>query len=98
MRAMPICHSRYPCRLRSTSDPNVYEPGQAVAVVEEEREPDEWGDPGRLIRRRLLCIEGPGGPSWVDRHRSKGSRWQLELGPRIGGLAWASTVDGREAL
>ena len=86
---MPICHSRYPCRLRSTMDPEVYEPGKAVAVVEEEREPGEWGDPGRLVSRRLLHIEGPLGGTWADRHRSKGSPWRLELGPRKGGLAWA---------
>ncbi|WMT02832.1 hypothetical protein RDV84_23185 [Lysobacter yananisis] len=93
---MLICHSRYPCRLRSTATPGVYEPGEAVAVIEEEREADEWGNPGRLVRRRLLHVEGPMGGSWAARHRSKGSIWRLELGPRIGGLAWASGFGGHD--
>lgn len=89
MPAMPICHTRYTCRLQSTTVPGAYEPGEKVAVIEEERQPDEWGEPGRLVRRRLLLVEGPGGDTWADRHRSKVSRWKLELGPRIGELAWA---------
>ena len=33
-----------------------------VAVCREWREPDEWGDPGRLLRRDLIDIEcGDGG-------------------------------------
>lgn len=96
MPVMPICHSRYPCRLHLTTVPGTYEPGEKVAVIEEEREPDEWGDPGRLVRRRLLYIEGPGGPSWEERHRSNRSTWRLELGPRIGGLAWVQRAPNGE--
>lgn len=29
-----------------------------VAICKEWREPDEWGDPGRLQRRQLIGIEG----------------------------------------
>ncbi|MBN7139017.1 hypothetical protein A7A76_07900 [Lysobacter enzymogenes] len=86
---MPICHSRYPCRLESTTVPGSFEDGEKVAVIEEEREPDEWGEPGRLVRRRLLYVEGTGGDTWAEKHRVQGSRWKLVLGPRIGGLAWA---------
>lgn len=33
-----------------------------VAICKEWREPDEWGDPGRLLRRQLIDIEcGDGG-------------------------------------
>jgi len=47
--AMPICHSRCPCRLSSAVHRDVCEPGEAVAVIEEETGPDEWGDPGRRV-------------------------------------------------
>ena len=88
MSAMAICISRYPCRLRSTSKPDFYADGEAVAVLIEEREADEWGEPSRLVHRKLLRVEGPFGDTWADMHRSKQSEWQLVLGPRIGGLSW----------
>lgn len=89
-RAMPICVSRYPCWLRTRSEPAQYDPETSVAVVEEEREPDEWGQPGRLVHRKLLYVEGPFGGTWANHHRSRHSSWRLELGPRIGRLHWAS--------
>lgn len=45
---VPMCHSRYFCRMPSTMDPEVYEVGQAVVVVAEQ-EQYESGDPGRLV-------------------------------------------------
>ena len=90
---MSICVSRYPCWLRTRSDPPQYDPETSVAVIEEEREPDEWGEPGRLVRRKLLYVEGPFGGTWADHHRSRHSSWRLELGPRIGGLNWASPAE-----
>ena len=87
MSPMPICISRFPCRLKSTSKANFYADGEAVAALIEEREADEWGEPSRLVHRKLLRVEGPFGDTWADMHRSKQSEWRLVLGPRIGGLS-----------
>jgi hypothetical protein len=56
----------------------------SVAVIEEEREPDEWCELGRLVSRKLLRVEGPFGRTLADHHRSRHSSWRLELGTRIG--------------
>lgn len=36
-------------------------------VAEEEREPDEWGEPGRLVRRRWISALDRYGQDHVDR-------------------------------
>ena len=87
-----ICVSRYECRLRTRREPAVYNEQSSFAVIEEVRERDEWGNPGRLVRRKLLSVEGTFGQTWADHHRSKHSGWRLELGPRRGELRW---VDAR---
>lgn len=58
-RVMPICVSRYPCWLRTRSEPARYDPETSVAVIEEIREPDEWGGeppgaPKAAVRRRAV--------------------------------------------
>ena len=88
-----ICVSRYECRLRTRREPVVYDDQKSFAIIEEVRERDEWGNPGRLVRRKLLFVEGPFGPTWAAHHRSKYSGWRLELGPRRGALSWADVRD-----
>jgi len=92
-----ICVSRYECRLRTRREPVVYNEQSSFAIIEEVRERDEWGNPGRLVRRKLLSVEGAFGPTWADHHRSKHSGWRLELGPRSGQLSWAGTSASAQA-
>ena len=66
-----------------------------VAVCNEWREPDEWGDPGRLLRRQLIGIEGPDeqGPGLFrqltsEDPRTRGGRG-LRLVRRLTPFEWA---------
>jgi hypothetical protein len=50
---MPICHVRYRFEV-SQSALKRAGPGMLDAVAEEERELDEWGEPGAVIRTRWI--------------------------------------------
>lgn len=68
---------------------------QVVAVCREEREPDEWGDPGRLLRRQLIAIEGPAGPGIFERLTNPDDRtaanFNLRLLQRLSPFCWAES-------
>lgn len=57
--------------------------------MDEEREPDEWGDPGRLVRRRLLAVDGPTASSWFQHLNMARTPWRLKLIDRVGPIEWS---------
>lgn len=83
-----LCRTRYRCQILCR---NVVM-ADVIAVFEEAREPVEWGDPGRLVYRKLVMIEGIAGPAQLDQLKSPESpegQWGIRLVERIGGLNWA---------
>lgn len=83
-----LCRTRYRCQIlcRNVVMTDV------IAVFEEAREPDEWGDPGRLVYRKLAMIEGIAGPAQLSQLQSTENPeglWTIRLVERIGGLNWA---------
>ena len=82
-----LCRTRYRCQIMCR---NVVT-ADVIAVFEEGREPDEWGDPGRLVYRKLAMIEGVAGPAQLSRLQSPENPeglWTIRLVERIGGLNW----------
>lgn len=83
-----LCRTRYRCQILADGVVQA----DVVAVFEEGRDPDEWGDPGRLIYRKLVSIEGKSGPAQLDQLKSPENpegQWATRLVERIGGLNWA---------
>lgn len=69
------------------------EPGgqRVIAVYDEEWEPDEWGDPGQFVRRRLVTIEGLGAPGMMARlSKEAGGHWALRPEEPAGLVEWWS--------
>jgi hypothetical protein len=83
---MPACTARYRCRLiQSKDDPDTH--FEIVRFVEE-REPDEWGDPGRLISRRAVGVEAPCEVSWMDHLTRQARWWHLDIREQVGPVEW----------
>lgn len=82
---MPICTARYRCRLIGGNRSD----GEAIVRFLEEREADECGYPGRLIRRTVAGVESPAAPSWMERLTHAPRQWRLGIGDRVGSLEWA---------
>ena len=80
---MPACTALYRCRLMQGK---LFEDHAEIVRFEEEREPDEWGDPGRLISRRPVAVEAACEVSWLDRVRT--GYWRFEIGERVGPVEW----------
>lgn len=83
-----LCRTRYRCQILCRA----VVMAEVVAVFEEGREPDEWGDPGRLVYRKLRAIEGVAGPAQLSQLQSPENPdglWTIRLIERIGGLSWA---------
>jgi len=59
----------------------------AVGIFYEERSPDEIGEPGVLISRRLTTFSGPSGYS-IKEMVTRELTWQMEVRDRIGPLQW----------
>lgn len=82
---MPHCTVRYSVRLKpKTAD---VPPMDAIAIFDEERAPDELGEPGNLLWRRLTTFSGPTGyeiKELVIRKRE----WEMDVRDRIGPLVW----------
>lgn len=82
---MPRCivqyHVRLIPRLPDASAVN------AIGVFCEERAPDEVGEPGPLISRRLDAFKGAAGSS-IKAMVTHGDAWEIDLQERIGPLEW----------
>lgn len=82
---MPHCTVRYSVHLTPKADdvPAM----DAIGIFYEERAPDEIGDPGKLISRRLTTFSGPTGydlKHLVTRQRA----WAMDVRERVGPLQW----------
>ena len=89
---MPNCTVRYVVRLV----PKVPDAGSldaigidAIGVFSEERMPDELGEPGYLLGRRLTTFGGAAGKSLLDMV-SQGDAWHMDVQERIDPLEWDS--------
>lgn len=84
---MPNCTVRYLVRLvPKTPDADVL---NAVGVFTEERVPDELGEPGPLLSRRLDTFSGPAG-SALKAMVTHGDAWHMDVQERVGPLEWDS--------
>lgn len=93
---MPSCLVRYrvviPPRGRRGGNPAHTVAG--TALVDEEWEPDEWGDPGRCVRRRALVMRrGEDGGCYLDRVRGRSGHWRITGAKIAGAIRWAGTTD-----
>lgn len=62
-------------------------PVNAIGVFCEERAPDEVGEPGPLLSRRLDTFKGAAGSS-IKAMVTQGAGWDIDLQERIGPLEW----------
>ena len=82
---MPNCSVRYVVRLvPKRPDAEVV---HAIAVFDEERVPDEVGEPGELLSRRLSTFTGPAGNS-IKARVTHGDAWHMDVQERVGPLEW----------
>lgn len=94
---MPSCLVRYRVVIASRgplgADPAHGVPG--TALVDEEWEPDDWGDPGRCVRRRALVEpRGDDGGCYLDRVRGRLGFWRIAKGKQVGPVLWALVNTG----
>jgi hypothetical protein len=82
---MPYCTARYMVRLVPNT-PGA-EPLSAIGVFLEERVPDEVGEPGPLLSRRLDTFTGPAGHA-IKAMVTQGDAWRMDVQERIGPLEW----------
>ena len=85
--AMPHCTVRYSVRLKPKAADAP--PMDAVGIFYEERIPDEMGEPGDLIWRRLNTFSGPTGYALKEAVTRK-REWEMDVHDRIGPLVWDS--------
>lgn len=82
---MPNCTVRYNVRLvPKVPDAQAM---NAIGIFSEERTPDELGEPGPLISRRLHHFSGPTGNS-IKELVSRGNEWKMVVQERVGPLEW----------
>ncbi len=82
---MPHCTVRYSVRLTpKAADALAMD---AVAIFYEERAPDEIGEPGPLISRRLGTFSGPTGYA-IKELVTRQHEWDMDVRDRIGPLEW----------
>lgn len=82
---MPNCTVRYYVRLVPTV-PDA-QAMNAIGIFAEERAPNELGEPGALLSRRLSTFSGPAGNS-IREMVTRGDVWQLDVRERAGPLEW----------
>lgn len=89
---MPTCRVRY--RFRPDCG-NLREWTPTVdAVADEEREPDDFGNPGRVVRRKWVSItSGPYATDETPRFKTGYFKVPTNIEP-IGGVAWSEGWDG----
>jgi len=82
---MPHCTVRYHVRLvPSARDADVV---SAIGIFDEEWVPNEFGDPGVLVSRRLASFTGPAGQA-IREMVTRGDAWKMDVRERAGPLAW----------
>ena len=89
---MPNCTVRYVVRLvpkAPDASPLDAVGVDAIGIFKEERMPDEAGEPGYLLSRRLKTFGGPAGPSLLAMI-NHGDAWRMDVQERIDPLEWDS--------
>jgi hypothetical protein len=82
---MPNCTVRYNVRLvPKIPDAQAM---NAIGVFTEERAPDDLGEPGPLLSRRLHHFSGPAGNS-IKELITRGNAWQMNVLERLDPLEW----------
>lgn len=84
---MPSCLVRYRAQLLHVPSGEVA--GEADILVEEAREPDDQGDPGRLVWRKVIEGGDPRMGAWIDLVRRGQAGWRFKLLSRVGPVRWA---------
>ena len=84
---MPNCTVRYHVRLVPAL-PEA-ESMNAIGIFAEERKPNELGEPGVLVSRRLRSFSGPAGHS-LREMVTHGDAWHIDVQERAGPLEWDS--------
>jgi hypothetical protein len=84
---MPTCRARYRFDV-DESNLKTSGPGVLDALAEEERELDDWGEPGHVIRRRWIHARAWDGRDYSDRLNS-GSYWPRGRLEPIGPVEWS---------
>ncbi|KRD71463.1 hypothetical protein [Lysobacter sp. Root96] len=84
---MPRCVVRYRAQLLHVPTGQVE--AEAEILVEEGREPDEQGDPGRLVWRKVIEGGDLRTSAWIDKVRRGQAGWRFKLLSRIGPVTWA---------
>lgn len=86
---MPTCRVRYRFNV-DQSNLTGRNPGVLDALAEEERMPDEWGEPGVLLKRRWVSAVAGDGRDYASalNHGQHRPRGRLEP---IGGVMWAES-------
>lgn len=82
---MPSCTVKYNVRL-IPKVPDV-QAMNAIGIFIEERAPNEFGEPGPLVSRRLRTFTGPAGNS-IKEMVTRGNAWQMDVQARVGPLEW----------
>ena len=82
---MPKCTVRYYVRLVPKVQDAVAM--NAIAIFSEDRAPDELGEPGALLSRRLHDFAGPAGNS-IRAMVTQGDAWRMDVQDRAGPLEW----------
>lgn len=82
---MPNCTVRYHVRLVPTLP--AADAVNAIGIFAEERTPNERGEPGVLISRRLSSFSGPAGHS-IREMVTRGDAWHIDVQERAGPLEW----------
>ena len=96
---MPYCLVRYRVVI-ARRGPRGADPAHGVAgtaLVDEEWEPNEWGDPGRCMRRRALIeLRGDDGGCYLDRVRGRLRLWRIAGAKIAGPVLWAGTLEATD--
>lgn len=62
-----------------------------IAVVDEEWEPDDFGDHGRCLRRRALIeLRSDAGGDYLDRATGRWASWRVVGAKLDGPIRWAA--------
>lgn len=65
-----------------------------VALVDEEWEPDDLGDPGRCLRRRALMeLRSDAGGDYLDRATGRWASWRVVDAKLDGPIRWAAEAE-----
>lgn len=93
---MPSCLVQYRVVIapRSSSSTDPLRGVAGTALVDEEWEADEWGDPGRCVQRRALIeLRGDDGDCYLDLASGPSGLWHISDAKIAGPIRWAGDHD-----